>query len=302
MKVLHLTGNPDAPFLRKLIEALENRDVNCDIAVVPGESNSRTALQYLLFFLKVHKQKLQGYDIIHSHFGFTAPMAISQVGIPTVISLWGSDLFGSKGKVISLISSLGDEVIVTSEAMRKEYGRDCHVVPHGVDTELFRPMNTQNARSELNWDQSSKHVLFPYSRDREVKRYGLAKQVVERAAETSSFQIKLNSVSGEHYDRIPLYMNAADVLLITSAWEGGPYTVKEAMACNLPIVSTDVGDVREMLSGVEPSSVRDDDELVDGLLKVLQRETRSNGREQALEISMAATGERISQIYRDLLD
>jgi len=77
---------------------------------------------------------------------------------------------------------------------------------------------------------------------------------------------------------MPTLFNAADVLLLTSDREGSPNTVKEAMACNLPVVATDVGDVRSRLDGVANSHVAaiDDDRLADAVEAVLRRGQRSD--------------------------
>jgi glycosyltransferase involved in cell wall biosynthesis len=98
-------------------------------------------------------------------------------------------------------------------------------------------------------------------------------------------------------------MNAADVLLVTSRWEGSPNAVKEALACNLPVVATDVGDVRERLAGVSPSYVcQSDADLVTSLVDVLSDPRPSNGRTAANEVSLSRMGDRLQHVYETVLD
>jgi glycosyltransferase involved in cell wall biosynthesis len=242
--------------------------------------------------------------LIHANFGLTAPMALAQVRLPVVLSLWGSDLHGEFGWLSRLCARWCDAVVVMSEAMADELDQDCHVVPHGIDFEKFRPEPVEDARARLDWDEDARHVLFPYAPDRAIKNYPRAERVVERARErldtSDAFDapVKLQTVSGVSHDEIPTYMNAADVLLLTSDSEGSPNTVKEALACNLPVVSTRVGDVPERLDGVRPSAVCDDDpDLADALADVLSNPRRSNGRETVRDLRLERTGARLRGVY-----
>ena len=115
--------------------------------------------------------------------------------------------------------------------------------------------------------------------------------------------VELQFVSGVPHDRMPTYMNAADALLLTSDREGSPNSVKEAMACNLPVVSTDVGDVAQRLAGVCHSFVgRDETELVDFLVSVLDADVESNGREVIKELSIERMGEQLTAVYRNAIE
>jgi glycosyltransferase involved in cell wall biosynthesis len=101
---------------------------------------------------------------------------------------------------------------------------------------------------------------------------------------------------------MPSYLNAADALLLTSKREGSPNTVKEAMACNVPVVATDVGDVRQRLEGVTGSYVcQTDEELVEALACVLECEEESNGRDTIRDLSVEGMGTEIKRIYETIL-
>ncbi|WP_255171685.1 glycosyltransferase [Natrononativus amylolyticus] len=302
MHVLTLTTNADAPFMTQQMAALERRGVTFSTLSVAGEvdaDTSRTASDYLRFFPDVLREARNGYDLIHAHYGLTAPMALAQVRTPVVLSLWGSDVHGPVERVSRVCAPLCDEVVVMSEEMRRLLGHDCEVIPDGVDLERFSPQPQSQAREAVGWTDDDYHVLFPYAPGREVKNYPRARRVVDVADGLLEKPVTLQTISGVDHGTVADYMNAADALLLTSHTEGSPNSVKEALACNLPVVATDVGDVRERLAGVEPSTVgRTDEELVDGLVNVLEMGRRSNGREAAREVSIDATADAMLEVYR----
>jgi glycosyltransferase involved in cell wall biosynthesis len=101
---------------------------------------------------------------------------------------------------------------------------------------------------------------------------------------------------------MPELMSAADCLLLTSAIEGSPNVVKEAVACGLPVVSTDVGDVAEILSDVDPSWVCAPDlaALANALVECLTERRRSNGWERSAWLGHERIVERLLRLYAEL--
>ena len=156
------------------------------------------------------------------------------------------------------------------------------VVPNGVDRSLFRVVPRDDARRELGWPISHRIVLFAPHPAVPRKRYWLAEAAC-RQAEQSVGAINLIFGGDISPEAMPLYMAAADCLLLTSSSEGSPNVVKEAMACDLPVVSTAVGDVRQLLREVHPSWIcaPDPSELAAGIVECLTWGRRSNGREQS---------------------
>ncbi|MDS0475099.1 glycosyltransferase [Natrinema sp. 1APR25-10V2] len=302
MHVLTVTTYADAPFMTQQQAALEERGVSFSTVSVAGEvdaDTSRGPTDYLRTIPEVVREAGNGYDLIHAHYGLTGPMALAQVRKPVVLSLWGSDVHGPVAPVSRASAPFCDEVVVMSEEMRDLLGRDCTVIPDGVDLEKFRPEPQDRARKRIGWDDSDGYdVLFPYSPAREVKNYPRAERVATVVDNLLEGPVRLRTVSGVDHDAVSDYMNAADAMLLTSHSEGSPNSVKEALACNLPVVAVDVGDVRERLAGVESSHVAaNDEELVRGLLDVLERGERSNGREAAREVSINRTAERMLEVY-----
>ena len=309
MHALQLVTNVDSRFFNQQVRYLEASGVRTTTLPVPGdryvsdgEVNQRSALDYLRLYPSVLRHSLRDYDLVHANYGLTAPAAVAQPSLPVVVSLWGSDLMGEFGWMSARVSRFADAVVVMSPEMARRLDIECHVIPHGVDLDRFSPIPTDEARTELGWDPDARHVLFPYSPERGVKNYPRAERVAGLARQQVDEPVELHTVTGVSHERMPVYMNAADALLITSRREGSPNSVKEAMACNLPVVSTDVGDVRDRLAGVSPSAVRTSDEgLADALADVLVAGERSDGREAAREISVERTNERLRDVYRSVV-
>jgi glycosyltransferase involved in cell wall biosynthesis len=308
LRVLNLVTKP-RPFYRQQVAALEEIDVSSTTIAVPGThhrgddtAQSRSAVDYLRFYPTVLRESLGEYDLVHANYGLTGPAAIAQSNRTVVLSLWGSDLHGRYGTVSKWCARLADAVIVMSEEMASAVPTDCYVIPHGVDFGLFRPASQSDAQADLGWDPAIEHVLFPYATTRPEKDFPRAERVVEAASRRLGADIELHAMHDVAHDRMPVYMNAADSLLLTSKHEGSPNSVKEALACDLPVVSTDVGDVHERLATVEPSGVgQTEDELVSELVTVLERDTRSNGREQSRPLSTEQTAEQIRDVYEQVL-
>ncbi|WP_407661620.1 glycosyltransferase family 4 protein [Haladaptatus caseinilyticus] len=307
--MLNLVTNADARFFNEQIRVLGEHGVRGETLSPPGMHRAydesvtqRSPSDYLRFFPTVFRNSLGEYDLIHANYGLTAPMALAQPRLPVVLSLWGSDLLGEYGWLSKRCARHCDAVIVMSDEMAGELDCDCHVIPHGINLTRFAPMSKSDARNEVGWRQDAKHVLFPYPPTRDVKDFPRAERVVAAAAERIEGTVELQSVFGVPHEEMANYYNAADVLLLPSKSEGSPNSVKEAMACNLPVVTTDVGDVRDRLSAVSPSRVCvSDAELVAGLVDVLSDPRRSNGRENVRDISLGRMGERIRGVYETVL-
>lgn len=306
MNVLSLVTNRYAPFYCQQSHTLENQGVSLT-HVAPREQYrdykkqqaiTRTYGDYVSMLYETVGETFADYDVVHANNGKTAPAALTQVHRPVVISLWGSDLAGPYRWLTKRCARYCDEVIVMTDEMNRELDCDAHVIPHGVDLDQFKPSPQNESRREVGWSVDALHVLFPYDPARSVKNYPLAARVVEQARTKLSAPVELHVLHETEHVDVPTYMNASDVLLLTSRREGSPNTVKEAMACNIPVVSTDVGDVRKRLDGVSPGGVcRTEHELVETLVSVLSERERSNGRTAVKDLSLEHMAERILDVY-----
>ena len=308
MKVLSLVTNRYATFYRKQISVLQDRVDFTHVYPTRQDPDrpqeiSRNHFDYLRMYIDTLRQTRGEYDLVHANNGKTAPFSLAQIHRPVVISFWGSDLMGNYRWLSKQCAELADASIVMSREMADLLDGDAFVIPHGVDMETFEPIDRREALSRVGWDPSRKHVLFPYDPSRAVKNYPLAERVVERANEALSSEIELHAIFRVPHDDVPAYMSAANALLVTSEREGSPNTIKEAMACNTPIVATPVGDVPERLSGVSNSAIGSDtSELVEGLVRILESGGRSDGRQHVRELSLENMAKQILEVYEHVLD
>ena len=310
LSVLSLVPDPHATFYRDRLEALSELGVATTVVPVSGTdgatdpSETRSVTDYLRQAADVARRPLEEFDLVHANYGLTGPAALVGSDLPVVLSLWGSDLFGRYGPVTRLAARRADAVVVMSDGMAESLDRDCEVIPHGVDMELFRPQPRDEALAAAGWDPAARHVFFPYSPDRAVKNYPLAERAAEAADRRLHAPVEFHAADEwiPHWE-MAVYMSAADVMALPSEHEGSPNTVKEAMACNLPVVATDVGDVAERLEGVEPSAAGGSESaFVDALTEVLRRPERSDGRAHVGELRVERTARDVLEVYRDVLD
>ncbi|RQG95386.1 glycosyltransferase [Natrarchaeobius chitinivorans] len=305
MRVLQIVTTR-RPFFDQQVSALEDRGVDCTVVGVPGRDRGdsvRTPLDYARFYPKILSEvRSDRYDLVHANYGLVAPFALAQPVRPTVLTLWGTDLM-AEWEWLRSISRFGarrvSEAVVPSSVMSRQLEIDHELIPFGVDTERFRPIPRTVARERIGWETDRPVVLFPYDPSRAVKDFPRARRIVDRL----DADVELRPIDGVDYEEMPYYLNASDALLVTSTRESGPMVVKEAAACNLPIVSTDVGFVSETVSGLRNCFVSDDDgELTLALTVILEDGRRSNGRERIDGMGLETMGDRLVALYERLIE
>ncbi len=302
------------PFLVQYADALRKQDVDVAVYHFRGKANP---LNYLRAWFDVRKQTLWSEaEIIHAHWGQSAFITLFSRK-PLVITFHGSDLQGIvspqgkynfKGKVLVMlnrwISRKAKVCIAVSERLRQLLPGDLEhvaVIPMGIDLELFKPLDKTKSRQALGLDPHKRYLLFVSDPNRPEKRFSLAQQAVAAA---NLQDAELLVVCDQPYEKIPLYLNAGDLLLLTSSHEGSPVILKEALACNLPVVSVDVGDAREKLENIDGCEVCENDEpqtIARAILHVLAHGKPINGRETVLELSWGLIARRTLAVYNQAL-
>jgi teichuronic acid biosynthesis glycosyltransferase TuaC len=238
--------------------------------------------------------------------------------LPLVVTFRGDDLEGvlsdrtgqltARGRMLPLLSRVvarrADATIVVSAHLKNFLHREAqpHVIPSGLDLERFRLIPQAEARRHLGLPPEGRLVLFVGSPTSSRKRYDLARQAVAIVKQSRPVELVLGWAVP--HEQIPYFMNACDALVFTSRQEGSPNVVKEALACNLPVVSVAIGDVPERLRDLAGCEVCADDApetIAAALIHALDRGARTAGRERMRELDEHITTERVIGVYRSVL-
>jgi teichuronic acid biosynthesis glycosyltransferase TuaC len=273
--------------------------------------------------LRVLRKRANNCDIIHAQFGSACGLVVSTMPGRKVVSLRGSDwyrLIGEgpikdrvHGVLATRMTRLSlrrfDKVVVMSQRMQREIeptiGHDrIAVIPDGIDLDRFRPIDRREARRQLGLPADSEPwVLFPtLLAVNPIKRPALAEQAF-KFARTVIPGIQLRNATGIPHSSMPLQMNAASVVLMTSVHEGWPNSIKEALACNTPFVSTDVSDLAE-IAKVEPScSVEPSDpsRLGAALVRALRAPRSETLRNHVMAMENRRCAEQLVAVYESML-
>jgi teichuronic acid biosynthesis glycosyltransferase TuaC len=262
------------------------------------------------------------YDLVHAQFGSACAVATAGVtGVPKLVSLRGSDWYRwlrldweGLHSAMAVGMSRGvlrhfDAVVGMSERMKTEVSGaypKLRVVslPDPIDLGSFMPLERRAARAAIGFpDDQDRWVLFTtVSTSNPIKRLGLARRAVEIANRRLGC-VSLRVATGLRHDQMPPFVAGCDVVLCTSEHEGWPNSVKEALACNIPFVATDVSDLRR-ISSVEPSCrvcAADPEELAAHLCEVLQSPAPVNLRQHVAEMELEVTSRRLVALYQDVL-
>ncbi|KVH56043.1 MULTISPECIES: glycosyltransferase family 4 protein [Burkholderia] len=308
---MYLGSNRASPwqgvFVTEQVEALR-RSGGCtvDVLVVEGYRGKR---EYVRSIWQVWKTARAGrYDVVHYHFGLSAcsaPLVRLFTKARVVITFHGTDILGplwmravSKSMACFAHACIGVSAEISSRLIRPR--RRCVTIPCAVDEAVFA-----EHRDDALMKSAVPIVVFPSSLKRPEKNYPLFALVLRQLAEQHGIPVQERHIDGLDRSEVRDLLARAACLLMTSTREGSPQSVKEAMALNLPVVSVDVGNVRQLLDGVSPGMVVFDNDagrLTNELADVLKAGARSNGREKlaALGCFSADVSAKLKELYASL--
>jgi len=266
---------------------------------------------------RFHQQlRHQKYDLVHIRFGQCGIVALTQRRLPIVAHFGGTDLLGWRpenghesfaSKLLRTISRVvarrATEVIIVSESLASHLPiRRYHVIPSGINLDRFKPIDPASAREQLGLPAQRKLVLFAANPERREKRFDLAQAAMARL--DPALDAELVVTANMAHWQMPLYMSACNVLLMTSDHEGSPNVVKEALACNLPVVSVDVGDIQQRLNGLPGCHIctdRQPQTIAAALTESLNLPSRPLLRDSVRHLGIVLVAEQLAKVYASAL-
>ena len=286
-----------APFITEQVEALEGLGVECRFFPV-----NKSGIWGYLMHLKGLKRAIFASrpDLIHAHYGLSGLLANLQRQVPVVTTYHGSDINDRKVRPLSRLSIhlSAFNIFVSRKILDIVSPKDKFaLIPCGINLEDYPEMDKNQARLRMHLSVTEKYVLFSGAFDNPVKNASLAKEAVSGLE-----SVKLIELKGYSRTEVAALMYAADALLMTSLTEGSPQVIKEALACGCPIVSVDVGDVKEVTNGIAGCFIveRDPVLIANALKRAFEFGGKTEGRRVIVEkgLSNDVIAESILKIYQ----
>lgn len=291
------------PFIIEQAEALKRAGCEVEFFGVQGKG-----LKGYLDNLPLLRQRIRSFnpDVIHAHYGLSGLFANLQRRVPVVSTYHGSDINDKKVLTFSKLSmKLSAWNIFVSKKtleianLRKRYT----LLPCGIDLSDLQLTEKNEARRKMNLDAEKEYVLFAGAFDNAVKNVALANETIRFLHDGN---VELLELKGYSREEVTLLMCAADAFLMTSISEGSPQVVKEALACGCPIVSVNVGDVKERIEGVIGCYVaesREPKELEKYLELAMSFEGKTKGREKIIadNLDNRSVADKLLDVYRKVI-
>lgn len=297
MKILIVhSGNNGltSPYIKEQVESLQKLGVEVNYFTI-----RKSGIFGYISHIRKYYKKINQYkpDIIHAHFGLSGLFANLQRKVPVVTSFHGSDVHNKRNRKFSKIAYfLSKERIFVSTNLKESFNVNNGVVlTCGVDLKFFH---------QIQGVDKEDFILFAGNSNIKVKNFPLAKQAVDTY---NNFHInkrlELVELKNKTRKEVHILMNKAQVLLITSLYEGSSQVLKEAMACNCPVIAVNVGSVPDLLRGKAGLIVdRNKESIANGIQTVISQkfdEGRKELEKQKIELNDVA--KRLIKIYRNLL-
>ena len=317
---------PKLPAMGTFVEqqVIGLRRINVDVDVMYVNRRERGMGSYLAMGAELQNRVRQFQPgLLHVMYGGVLAERVTSLvkDRPVIISFCGSDLLGEplSGPLRRLISEYG--ILSSHIAARRASGiitksrnlkealpvsverSKIRVIPNGLDLERFRPLDQKDCKKKLGWSLDKFHVLFPANAGDPLKRPYLAQEAIE-VASRSMLNAEMHQLRGVPHSEVPIWLNASDVVLLTSLQEGSPNIIKEALACDVPVVSVDVGDVRERIDGIDGCHIALSDpfDLGEKLCLVRSRGGRIAGRERVQHLSLERIALKLSRFYHEIVE
>jgi glycosyltransferase involved in cell wall biosynthesis len=312
MRVLVVTNlTPDdsyrgrGVFVREQVAALGELGVEVELYSFPVGGRA-----YLPATAEIRRRLRRGrFDLVHAHYGLAAWCAKLAGAKPLVVTFHGTDVRHPVSGRLSRrlvgrveLAGAASRALFAAEGgipgLPKPEGRSA-VIPCGADLDRFARVDRREARTRLGLEADGRYLLFPASPERRVKRFDRAKQVADLAGAELLYGGRIDAMT------MPDWVNAANAVLVPSDNEGFGLVAVEALACDVPVLSTPVGAAPALLAGLDGCLVErfDARRWAEAARRQLDRpEGRIQGRERAEWFSAELMAGRVLTAYRNLLD
>ena len=307
------------PLITNTLNILRELNVTIDLEYLGNLKSPQN-----IYLKKEHLKKIsKNYDLVHSQYGSMCSYITASIDkIPKILSLHGSDLnitnqiltydfFHSRLARFLTTNSLKryNKVILVSKRMELDIKTnfpktETKVMPYPIDLEKFKIRDKLDSRKKIKVKSNGHRVLFNIANINEtVKRLSLAKDAIEIAKKTIP-DISLHIINDINYDDVPLHVSSGDLTLLTSENEGWPNSIKESLACNIPFVSTDVSDLREIsdIENICKVCSSNASEIAQNIIEVIQNKNIYYLRKYAEKMDIKVFGNKLKNLYKDTID
>jgi teichuronic acid biosynthesis glycosyltransferase TuaC len=308
-----------APFVREQAIFIKKKGINIAFHLI----NSKGLFGYLQQVPRLYVTlKKSRFDLIHAHYGLSGMLSVLQNKVPVITTFHGCDIGYNKpwnvigycgscnacskitilhNKLISKAASklsAFNIIVEKSQAQNLSLTNNYKVIPCGVDLDTFYEIPRHKARQKMGIPIQDKVILFSGAISDLRKNYVLAKKAVDLIG-----NIRLLELINYSRTELNLLMNAANAQIVTSLNETGPLVVKEAMACNTPIVTTDVGDVREVMGNTDGCYITgyDPQDVAEKLERAINFDKRTKGRLHIKYLDNNLIAGEVISVYKKVL-
>ncbi len=314
MKVLHITNNFPTKkypifgvFVKEQVESLAQTNTISEVFFINGKENGK--IEYLRSIIRLRKLlKTSSFDIIHCHHAFSGIIFLLSgfsSKIPSVVSFQNDPSDESFLNLFHIIKPFTTSWIFKNNSIFAD-GVKGYYLPNGVDTNFFKPINRTEACVKIGLNPNKIYILFVSSNYlRKQKRYDRYQSVISELKKWNNEIEELLLINTER-NLVPYFFNAASLHLLTSDFEGSPNSVKEALSCEIPVVSTNVGNVADLLDGVNGSYCahgNSENELYNLCQKSLIDKSQSNSRNKLIEkkYDIESVALKLKDIYKNTI-